>query len=65
MDFKNLKARLESLGYGVTCFDTADAAADYLDENIQAARSRLSKWGFTTGSRSTTTFTIIIACRAA
>ena len=35
MDFKNLKARLESLGYGVTCFDTADAAADYLDEKIQ------------------------------
>ena len=35
MDFKNLKARLESLGYGVTCFDTADAAADYLDESIR------------------------------
>ena len=35
MDFKNLKARLESLGYDVTCFDTADAAADYLDEKIQ------------------------------
>ena len=35
MDFTKLKARLESLGYGVTCFDTADAAANYLDEKIQ------------------------------
>ena len=35
MDFKKIKAKLESLGYSVTCFDTADAAADYLDENIQ------------------------------
>ena len=35
MDFKNIKTRLESLGYGVNCFDTADAAADYLDEKIQ------------------------------
>mgnify|MGYP002623799840 CR=1 FL=1 len=34
MDFKNLKAKLESLGYGVMCFETADAAADYLDEKI-------------------------------
>ena len=35
MDFKNIKAKLESLGYGVTCFDTAADAADYLDEKIQ------------------------------
>lgn len=35
VDFKNLKAKLESLGYGVNCFDTSDAASDYLDENIQ------------------------------
>lgn len=35
MDFNNIKAKLESLGYSVTCFDTADAAASYLDENIQ------------------------------
>lgn len=36
VDFKNLKAKLESLGYGVHCFETADAATDYLDETIQA-----------------------------
>ncbi len=35
MDFANIKAKLESLGYGVTCFDTAAEAADYLDEKIQ------------------------------
>ena len=35
MDFKNIKAKLETLGYGVTCFDTAADAADYLDETIQ------------------------------
>ena len=35
MDFNKIKSKLESLGYAVTCFDTADAAADYLDENIQ------------------------------
>ena len=35
MDFTKIKAKLESLGYGVTCFDTAADAADYLDENIQ------------------------------
>ena len=35
VDFKNIKAKLESLGYGVQCFDTADAATDYLDESIQ------------------------------
>ena len=34
MDFKKIKAKLESLGYGVTCFDTAEAATDYLDEKI-------------------------------
>ena len=35
MDFTKLKAKLESLGYGVICFDTADDAADYLDEKIR------------------------------
>ena len=35
MDFTKIKAKLESLGYGVTCFDTAAEAADYLDEKIQ------------------------------
>ena len=35
MDFTKIKAKLESLGYGVTCFDTADDAADYLDEKIR------------------------------
>ena len=35
MDFTNIKATLESLGYDVTCFDTADDAADYLDKNIR------------------------------
>ena len=35
MDFKNIKAKLETLGYDVTCFDTAADAADYLDEEIQ------------------------------
>ena len=35
MDFTKLKAKLESLGYGVLCFDTADDAADYLDEKIR------------------------------
>jgi len=35
MDFKNIKEKLETLGYGVTCFDTAADAADYLDETIQ------------------------------
>ena len=34
MDFTKIKAKLESLGYGVTCFDTAAEATDYLDENI-------------------------------
>ena len=34
MEFTKLKAKLESLGYGVTCFDTAADAADYLDEKI-------------------------------
>lgn len=35
MDFTNVKTRLETLGYGVTCFDTSEDAADYLDEKIQ------------------------------
>ena len=35
MDFTKVKSKLESLGYGVTCFDTAADAADYLDEKIQ------------------------------
>ena len=35
MDFTQIKATLESLGYGVTCFDTADDAADYLDREIR------------------------------
>lgn len=35
MDFTKVKSKLESLGYGVTCFDTATDAADYLDEKIQ------------------------------
>ena len=35
MDFTKIKAKLESLGYGVICFDTAAEAADYLDEKIQ------------------------------
>lgn len=35
MDFTKIKGTLESLGYGVMCFDTADDAADYLDEKIQ------------------------------
>lgn len=35
MDFTKIKAKLESLGYGVSCFDTAEDAADYLDEKIQ------------------------------
>ena len=34
VDFNNIKAILESRGYDVSCFDTATAAADYLDENI-------------------------------
>ena len=34
MDFTKIKSKLESLGYGVMCFDTADAAANYLDEKI-------------------------------
>ena len=34
MEFTKLKAKLESLGYGVTCFDTAADAANYLDEKI-------------------------------
>ena len=34
VDFKNIKATLESHGYGVSCFDTAAQAADYLDESI-------------------------------
>ena len=34
MDFTKVKSKLESLGYGVTCFDTAADAADYLDEKI-------------------------------
>ena len=34
MDFTNLKATLESLGYQVSCFDTAAQAADYLDRQI-------------------------------
>lgn len=35
MDFTKIKSKLESLGYDVTCFDTAASAADYLDEKIQ------------------------------
>lgn len=35
MDFTKIKSKLESLGYDVTCFDTAQDAADYLDENIR------------------------------
>ena len=35
MDFTKIKAKLESLGYSVTCFDTSEEAAAYLDENIQ------------------------------
>ena len=35
MDFTKVKTKLERLGYGVTCFDTAEAAADYLDAEIQ------------------------------
>lgn len=35
MDFTKVKSKLESLGYGVTCFDTAADVADYLDEKIQ------------------------------
>ena len=35
MDFTKIKTKLESLGYGVTCFDTAEEAADYLDAQIQ------------------------------
>ena len=35
MDFTNIKSKLESLGYGVTCFDTAEEAADYLDVQIR------------------------------
>lgn len=35
MDFTKIKAKLESLGYGVTCFDTSEDAADYLDEKIK------------------------------
>lgn len=34
MDFTNIKATLESLGYQVSCFDTAPQAADYLDKQI-------------------------------
>lgn len=34
VDFKNIKATLESRGYDVSCFDTAAEAADYLDESI-------------------------------
>ena len=34
MDFTKVKTKLERLGYGVTCFDTAAAAADYLDTEI-------------------------------
>ncbi|MCR5834156.1 MAG: lactate utilization protein [Selenomonadaceae bacterium] len=34
MDFTKMKDTLESLGYVVTCFDTADDAANYLDRNI-------------------------------
>lgn len=35
MDFTKIKTKLESLGYDVTCFDTAAEAADYLDKKIQ------------------------------
>ncbi|MBQ8639011.1 MAG: GNAT family N-acetyltransferase [Lachnospiraceae bacterium] len=34
MDFTGLKCKLESLGYRVTCFDTAAEAAGYLDQQI-------------------------------
>ena len=34
MDFTNIKATLESLGYHVSCFDTAAQAAEYLDGQI-------------------------------
>ena len=34
VDFTHITATLESLGYGVTCCDTATDAADYLDEKI-------------------------------
>lgn len=34
MDFTKIKGTLESLGYGVTCFNTAADATDYLDEKI-------------------------------
>ncbi|MBQ7454082.1 MAG: lactate utilization protein [Selenomonadaceae bacterium] len=34
MDFTEIKGTLESLGYGVSCFDTAADATDYLDEKI-------------------------------
>ena len=34
MDFTNIKATLESLGYQVSCFDTAAQAAEYLDGQI-------------------------------
>ena len=35
MDFTKVKTKLERLGYGVSCFDTAAEAADYLDTEIQ------------------------------
>lgn len=35
MDFTKITGTLESLGYGVKCFDTAADATDYLDEKIQ------------------------------
>ena len=34
MDFTKLQTTLESQGYGVSCFDTAADAANYLSENI-------------------------------
>jgi len=35
VDFTQITATLESLGYGVSCFDTAQAAANYLGEKIR------------------------------
>ncbi len=35
INYPKLKSTLESLGYGVTCFNTAEDATDYLDEKIR------------------------------
>lgn len=34
MDFTEITRTLEALGYGVKCFETAEDAADYLDDKI-------------------------------